>query len=191
MSEPAYKYEYTQKYEIHDGKIVYMAPSPGVNHTRAIARIINVFNRYLQGKKCEVFHDSVDVFLTKKDTFVPDMTVVCNPEIIKENGIHGAPDLVVEVLSPSTSNYDRKYKKKVYEKCGVREYWIVDIKNRAIEVYLPIDGKYELEYIYQIYPDFLIEGMTEDQKSQLITEFSPSIFPDLKISLFEIFERLS
>lgn len=62
--------------------------------------------------------------------------VVCNKDIIKKDGVHGVPDLIVEVISPSTAKKDKGYKKDLYETCGVKEYWLVDTDNRSIEVYL-------------------------------------------------------
>ena len=72
--------------------------------------------------------------------FVPDFMVVCDREKIKADGVHSAPDLVLEVLSPSTAKNDKGYKKSVYESSGVPEYWIVSPKEKSIEVYLLQDG---------------------------------------------------
>jgi Uma2 family endonuclease len=192
MSEPAYNYGYAdeRKRELIDGRIVMMSPSPGVSHTQVTANIYRIFDKYLEGRQCKVFFDSVDVRLTRKDTFIPDLTVVCDKTKIKGDGIHGAPDLVAEVLSPSTAKNDRFYKKSVYGKCGVKEYWIVDIQNLSIEVYLLKDGGLEPDNVYAIYPDYMLEVMTEEEKNAVITEFKTSIFPDLSISLDKVFKDL-
>jgi len=92
-------------YEVLNGKIVAMA-SASVNHATVTINILSIFKRHFKGMFYRVFSE-VDVFLSDKDTFIPDLMVVCKPDIIKRNGINGAPDLVVEVLSPSTIRYDR------------------------------------------------------------------------------------
>ena len=107
--------------ELIDGKLVAMSPRPVVNHNRIAFRIAHLFENYLEGRKCIALADGVDVHLTEKDIFVPDMMVVCEREKIKYDGVYGAPDLVVEVLSPSTAKRDKGYKKDVYEICVVRE----------------------------------------------------------------------
>ena len=118
------------------------------------------------------------------------MMVVCDREKIQEDGVHGAPDLVVEVLSPSTAKRDRVDKKAVYERCGVREYWLVDPKNRTIEQYLLRDGKLELHTVHASYTDFELERMSEKEKAEIITHFKCSLYDDFDISLDEIFSGL-
>ena len=100
--------------ELIGGKFVAMSPSPAINHNRVIGNIYRIFAHYLNGRRCEPFADGVDVYLTEEDRFIPDMMVVCDPDKVKADGVYGAPDLVVEVLSPSTAQYDRGRKMKVY-----------------------------------------------------------------------------
>ena len=188
MADLAHQYE--GKHELIDGQVVAMAPSAGVNHGSVIMNIARIFSNYLIGKPCKVWSDTVDVHLSDKDVFIPDITVVCNMDIVKGTGIFGAPDLVVEILSPSTANYDKGYKRTVYEKHGVKEYWLVNVDSRSVEVHLLIKSRFEFAGDYSIYPDFLLEKMTEEQKSKIITEFSPSIFPDLTIVLKDVFDKL-
>ena len=126
--------------------------------------------------------------LSEEDQFVPDLSIVCDPGKIGETKITGAPDLVVEILSPSTAKYDRRDKMKVYEKHGVREYWIISIESRSVEVYLPENGCLELDKIYTIYPAYLIRDMDDAEKASLLVEdFRCSLFPDLPIPLEMIF----
>ena len=114
--------------EMLNGKIVLMSPRPAVNHNRVIGNIFFAFMGYLRGKTCEPFADGTDVYLTEKDRVVPDVMIICKKEIIKRNGVHGAPDLIVEVLSPGTEKRDRGYKKRLVRKrrragilaCGAR-----------------------------------------------------------------------
>ena len=112
--------------EMLNGKVILMSPRPAVNHNRAIGNIFFAFMGYLRGKTCEPFADGTDVYLTEKDRVIPDVMIICKKEIIKRNGVHGAPDLIVEVLSPGTEKRDRGYKKDLYEKGGVLEYWLVE-----------------------------------------------------------------
>ena len=184
----AYKDEYRS--ELINGKIIMMSPSPVANHIHTAGNIYRIFADYLDGKKCTPFPDGFDLFLTKTDRFIPDCMVVCDPNKIKYNGVHGAPDLIVEVLSPSTAKNDKGYKKNVYEQCGVREYWLVDPVNKSVEQYLLQDNKLELHDIYFIYPDFMLEDMTEEERAAIITEFKCSLYDDLIIKVSDIFKRV-
>ena len=145
----------------------------------------------MKGKKCVPFGDNELVFLTPKDEFVPDFMIVCDPDKIKSNGIHGAPDLVVEILSPSTAKYDRTHKKDVYAKCGVREYWIVSPGEKYVEVYRN-NGRQEflLHDIYTVYPEWELSKMSEEKRSSLVTHFKCSLYDDLDIYLDDIFDGL-
>ena len=129
-------YQEERREELVGGKVVMMAPASS-NHNRIAGNIYYIFRRYLNGKKCEPFADGENVYLTDCDHFVPDFMVVCDPDKVKADGVYGAPDLVVEVLSPSTAQYDRGRKMRVYAQCGVREYWIVSPGDRTVEQYLP------------------------------------------------------
>ena len=106
--------------ELIGGKFVAMSPRPSVNHNHVSFNIARIFADYLKGKRCTPFADGVDLYLTDEDRFIPDMMVVCDPDKVKADGVYGAPDLVVEVLSPSTAQYDRGRKMRVYAQCGVR-----------------------------------------------------------------------
>lgn len=185
----AYQYEDEIWDEMIDGKIVAMSPRPSVNHTRISVNIFTIFDRYLRGKKCEPFPDGVDLYLTEKDRFVPDGMIVCDPEKIKPDGIYGTPDLIVEVLSPSTAKNDRGYKKRVYETCGIPEYWIVSPSEKAVYVYLLQDRKYNLDNVYSLYPDYMLTKMTEEEQAAIPTEFQCHLFRDLVIRLEDIFDR--
>ena len=176
--------------ELIDGEVVAMSPRPTFNHNRVASRIYWAFENYLRGKRCTVIADGTDLYLTEKDRFVPDMMVVCDRDKIKRDGVHGAPDLVVEVLSPSTAKKDRLHKKAVYGTCGVREYWLVDPENRTIEQYLPQDGRLELNTVYVSYSEDALERMTEEERSAVETHFQCSLYDDFDIALDEIFSGL-
>ena len=129
----AYQEEFRE--ELINGEIVAMSPAAS-NHNRIAGDIYGIFWNYLKGKKCEPFGDSEAVYLTETDHFIPDFMIVCDSDKIKSNGVHGAPDLVVEVLSPGTAKNDRGRKMEVYGQCGVREYWIIDPDSRTVQVFL-------------------------------------------------------
>jgi len=181
----AYQEEFRE--ELMDGIPVMMAPAaPG--HNSVAASIFNIFKNYLRGKKCVPFADNNDVYLTEKDRFSPDAFIVCDREKIKKDGIYGAPDLVVEVLSPSTAKYDRTHKMKVYAQCGVREYWIVDPSNKIIEQFFLEEGQFSLHAIYSLPPQWMLERMPEQNRAAVQTHFKCSLFDDLDIALEDIFD---
>ena len=99
MENPAEYYQDDVREELINGVVVAMAPGPTTGHSRISGNIALILGNYLKGKRCEVFIDGVDVHLTEKDCFQPDCMVVCDPDKVRTDGIHGAPDLVVEVLS--------------------------------------------------------------------------------------------
>lgn len=189
MDNLAYQIE-DHRDEMLAGKIVAMSPRPSVNHNRAAGNIYRIFGNYLRGKTCEAFADGMDLYLTEQDRFVPDGMIVCNKDIIKNNGVHGAPDLVVEVLSTSTARNDRGHKKRLYEQCGVKEYWIVEPVNKSIEVYLLKDGKYELKDVYAVFPDYELNMMTKEERASVPTTFKTSLYDDLVITIAEVFEKV-
>lgn len=176
--------------ELIDGKIVAMSPRPAINHIFVAGRIFSIFDHYLLGKKCVPFPDGTDLYLSEKDHFIPDVMIVCDPDKIKHDGVHGAPDLVVEVLSPSTAKNDRGYKKEAYAAAGVKEYWIVEPTNKSIEQYFLENGQFVLNDVYSIRPDWELEKMSEEERAALVTEFKCSLYDDLLISLEDVFRRV-
>lgn len=130
--------------QLIDGEVL-MTPSPVPNHQRISAKIVSLLQEFLSTHPVgEPFHAPLDVVLTDTDTFQPDILFISNnrKNIITEEKIIGAPDLVIEILSPSTAYYDLVHKKKVYESAGVLEYWIVDPLERFMEVFSLHDGRY-------------------------------------------------
>jgi len=188
MNNMAYQYDRDIKTELIDG-IIYAMSSPGFKHNQAALNIATIFKSYLQGKPCNVIQ-TLNVQLSKKDKPIPDVMVVCNKDIIKDDAIYGAPDLVVEVLSPTTEKRDRGYKRRLYERSGVKEYWLVDTHKRLIEVYYNIDGMYELHDVYQIYPEYAIKNMSDEEIAAIAYEFKTSLFDDLTIRIEDIFEGI-
>lgn len=181
-------YQEELRNEMLNGKIVAMSPRPAVNHNRVIGNIFYAFMGYLRGKTCEPFADGTDVYLTEKDRVVPDVMIICKKEIIKRNGVHGAPDLAVEVLSPGTEKRDRGYKKDLYEKSGVREYWLVEPETQTVEVYLLKDKKFVLDEVYRIFPDYV--ELSADEQEHYKSDVRVSLYDDFYIPLENIFHNL-
>lgn len=113
-----------------------VSPSATTNHQVIAARLFTALNAYIERKSLgKVLFAPYDVYFDTGNIFQPDIIFIANDNLknIRENGFHGAPDLVIEILSPSTARYDLKDKKKVHERNGVKEYWIADpAKNMAV-----------------------------------------------------------
>lgn len=173
------------------GKIIMMAPAL-VNHNRVAFNIAGVFRDYLKGRRCEYFPDGTGLFLSEEEHYVPDGMVVCDPDKVSDRGVTGAPDLVVEVLSHSTRKRDLGYKKAVYERAGVREYWIVHPEGQALEQYLLRDGTFFLAEAPGMYDeeDLEMDMLLPEERADMKMSFSCGIFPDLEISLDDIFYDL-
>ena len=182
-------YQEERREELIGGRVVMMSPA-SAEHVYTAGSIYNIFKNYLKGKNCIPFSDGLLVHLTDENKFVPDMMVVCDRSKIKSDGVHGAPDLVVEVLSPSTAKDDRTRKKEIYEACGVPEYWLVSPTDKSIEVYLLESGKYILHDVYTVRPDWVLEQMTDEEKAAVVTEFKCHLYDDLTIRLDDIFGDL-
>ena len=136
--------------ELIDGYPVMMVP-PTRAHQKAVMELSGQLYAYLKGKKCEVYPAPFAVRLFEQDgdrpedvdTLVePDVSVVCDPSKLDDTGCKGAPDLVLEVLSPSTTRHDRFTKFKLYQRAGVREYWIIDPADKSVQVFVLEDGHY-------------------------------------------------
>lgn len=184
------------KTELIDGKIFMMSPRPRVEHATVCTNIASEFRSYLKGKTCRAFCDGVDVFLDENNRFIPDTMIVCNPDIIKHDGIHGAPDLVVEVLSKTTAKNDRSKKKYTYAKYGVKEYWIVDVWSKSVEVYYNQNNWFVLDNIYYYLTDEEIaeNNNMSDNDIDKIKEYTDSIkvsiCDNLIVKLKDMFEYI-
>ena len=168
------EWETEERYELIDGVPYIMSPSPGFTHQKTLGELLMAFSNYLAGRQCIALAAPLDVRLNadaEDDTVVqPDMLVVCDRSKIDKGGIKGAPDLVVEILSPSSRAYDSYLKLNKYLKAGVRECWIVDPAESIIRVYQKnAAGKTTME---------------EYAEQDAVTV---GIFPDLRISLAGIF----
>ncbi len=113
------------RWEIIGGLAYDMSPAPGTKHQQVVLKIVSYLENLLGGKTCRPFMAPTDVVLSEVDVVQPDVFVVCDPEKITDANIQGAPDLVIEVLSPSTALKDTREKKALYEKSGVKEFIVI------------------------------------------------------------------
>lgn len=123
-----------ERWEVIDGVAYNMTPSPTTRHQRIVGNIFRILGNNLAGTPCVTFVAPLDVIFDEYNFVQPDVFVVCDKEKIKDR-IYGAPHLIIEVLSPSTSLKDKREKKRLYEKFGVREYIIVHPEELFIERY--------------------------------------------------------
>ena len=133
-------------YQLVEGELI-MSPAPGFEHFRSSKRVfVRLYRLIEDAGKGEVIYAPVDLYLDEENVYQPDIMVVLKGSKAKitSKGVYGAPDVVVEVLSPSTAYYDLRVKKKVYERAGVREYWIVDPMERSLEIYTNSDEGFKL-----------------------------------------------
>lgn len=149
-------WEENERIEIVNGETVMMAP-PSVEHQRISIEISRQLANYLSGKKCEVFAAPFGVRLFEQDgdspedvdTMVePDISVICDESKLDKYGCKGAPDLIIEILSPSTRRHDRLVKLGLYQRAGVREYWIVNPADKTVQVFLLEGGELLLREDY-------------------------------------------
>ncbi len=138
----------SERWELIEGHAWAMSPAPNARHQAIAWRFSGMLYEHLKGRPCRAFAAPFDVLLPEADesddeadTVVqPDLVVYCDTTRLTEAGARGAPDLVVEILSPSTSKKDQHEKFDLYERHGVREYWIIDPGNRSIIVFRPGPG---------------------------------------------------
>ena len=138
--EAHYTYEDYKKFpdelrcEIIDGQVYDMTPAPSTKHQRVAGQIYHLIRNHLSaGHPCRVYIAPTDVVLAEDQVVQPDVLVVCDPSKVAEAAIFGAPDVVFEVLSPSTEIKDRGRKMEIYEQFGVMEYYLVHIDLEFVE----------------------------------------------------------
>jgi len=124
--------------ELIDGRIYDMAP-PNTRHQEISMGLSTIINSYISSnkEKCKVYAAPFAVFLNKDDTnyVEPDISVICDKNKLSDNGCHGAPDFIIEIVSPSSRRMDYNIKQFKYCDAGVKEYWIVDSAKETITVY--------------------------------------------------------
>ncbi|MFC3885937.1 Uma2 family endonuclease [Bacillus songklensis] len=164
------------RYEIING-IPYMQAAPSRQHQRIVTQLTGELYTFLKGKTCEVYTAPFDVRLSAAEdeeeyhVVQPDISVVCDEKKLDDKGCKGAPDLIVEVLSPSTWQRDRIEKLNQYEKHGVKEYLLIYPNEKIVEQYiLEENGMYGTPYIYN-----------EENV------FCSKIFPEFELAMSDIF----
>ena len=146
------------RYELIDGEAFLMSPAPLVEHQEVAGEVFRQLANQLDGQPCRPYIAPVDVRLPRTDeadaaidTVVqPDVLVVCDPGKVDRRGVRGAPDWLLEVLSPSTAAHDQIAKRRTYERAGVREYWLVHPGDRTLTVYVLENGRYGRPEIYEL-----------------------------------------
>ena len=162
--------------EILKGKIFKMSPAPTISHQGISFNLSGLFFMYFHNKPCKVFASPFDIVLKnkdgKEDTVVqPDLCVVCDPEKLADGKrCQGAPDLIIEILSPGNSKKEMLNKYELYEEAGVREYWVVRPDYKEITQFVLENNKY-----CTLPP--VVEG----------TIIHSAIFPDLSLQTEDIF----
>ncbi len=172
-------WQFSERVELIKGFILKMSPAPSSNHQKISQNINKYFLNLFNNHPCSVFVAPFDVRLpiksAKKDTTVvqPDICIICDEDKIDDKGCKGAPDLIVEILSPKNSKHDVDTKFNLYLESGVKEYWIVEPEARIVLVYSLINE----EYI----------GSKPFSEGEIIK--SP-LFPEMKIAVEEVFLRV-
>ena len=167
------------RYEIIDG-VPYMMAAPSRQHQKVLGEVYLKLGNFLQGKKCEVYLAPFDVRLAIYgevgddviNVVQPDVMVFCDSSKLDDKGAIAAPDIAIEILSPSSAKNDRYRKFNLYEKAGVREYWIVDVAHESVEVFVSNNGKFMLSAFFQ--------------NDDVVTS---TVLEDLEIKVSDVFAR--
>ena len=179
-------------YEIIEGEKI-MAPSPGFGHVNVTANLIATIGVYAKINKLGIaFADNFDVHFPDGSLFRPDFIFVSaeNAKRLfdkKNVTLHGVPDMVAEIFSKSTMKRDVGIKKDIYERNGVREYWIIDPWRETIDVYLLREGKYELGGHYENWSDDELLTISEDERAKIEMEIPVDVLDGFKVKIRNIF----
>ncbi len=174
-------WQFDQSIELLKGFISQMA-APSPKHQTISVNIVRIFSNFLHRKPCRVYHAPFDVRLVKnkegktdKEIYTvvqPDLCLICDLEKLDDRGCLGAPELIIEIVSPNNSRKDIKDKFALYEENGVQEYWIVRPYENSVEKFVLENEKYQQKGYF-----------TQEDK---IRSF---VLPDLEIDLTEVFEE--
>ncbi len=198
-----------ERWELIDGVAYDMCAAPSRRHQGISVVLSMYFSNYFKGKPCEFYHAPFDVILPDEDSgdwrdsitvVQPDLVVICDKSKLTDEGCLGAPDLVVEIISPYTSKKDIKEKFDLYEREGVREYWIVYPGDRAVQVYaLTEEGYYDEGRIFDlsgrraratkaaIASEAARPSGTAGTSGAASVAVNSVLFPDLSVPLEELF----
>ena len=169
-------WEFQERVELFRGWVAKMSPGPSRYHQKVAGNLHRLLANHFLGQRCELYIAPFDVRLTRtqggESVVQPDLCVICDPDKLTDRGCTGAPDWVLEVLSPGNSKREMRDKFALYEESGVREYWVVDPDRDAILTYVAREGR-------------LVNGpvhYADDAEA-----FGPEIFPTLTMLGEEIF----
>lgn len=176
-----------RKLEKINGVIYDMSPAANYKHSIVNGNIYRIIANHLKDSLCMAFMENLDYKYhpeVNDDYVVPDVMVICDRKHLKGGAYSGVPKFIVETLSPSTAKRDKSDKKDIYEQAGVEEYWIVSPKEHGVEIYHLTDGRYMLENSY------ILEDDPEDSQYNAGLEITLKCFPDIKMTLAEIFDKV-
>ncbi|MCX6278450.1 MAG: Uma2 family endonuclease [Bacteroidetes bacterium] len=145
--------------ELFDGFIKLMTPAPSSRHQELSTNLVSICWNFLRNKQCKIYHAPSDVRFPKNrksqdDKLVytvlqPDLYIVCDLSKIDDRGCLGAPDMIIEIISPKNSQRDTRDKFEIYQEYGVREYWIVSPNDETVTVFVLCEnGKFQFIGIY-------------------------------------------
>ena len=175
-----------KKDEKINGVVYDMSPSPGYGHFMVNGNLYTIIKQGLKGSICLVSMDNFDFQYhpdVNDDYVCPDIMIICDRKHLKGGAYSGTPKFIAETLSHSTAKKDKTEKKDIYEQAGVEEYWIVSPLG-SVEIYYLQDGRYVLEQNYMLQDD------REEEDYNADTEICLKAFPNIKMTLGEIFEGI-
>jgi len=153
-----------KRYELINGARYMMSPAPAWEHQNISIQLARFLSNFLDGKPCKVFTAPFDVRLSadKNDDNVvqPDLVVICDRSKLSGTGCLGVPDMVIEILSPSTESWDKVVKFNMYLQAGVREYWMVDLNGKTVQTCILKNGEYVVKAYSEndVVPVHVLEG---------------------------------
>ena len=168
-----FKWQFEERVELIKGKLFKMSPAPNSLHQRLSGELHGYLWTFLRGKKCRVYSAPFDVRLPRKSkedkeiitVLQPDICVICDPGKLDDRGCIGAPDIVVEILSPGNNSKELKNKFDVYEESGVKEYWVVSPQDNTFILYTLINGRYHSSRLMaagDVFHSSVLEGFSLD-----------------------------
>lgn len=170
-------WRFKERVELFKGKILKMSPAPNTKHQRISMNLTGAFLPLFRNHQCKLFSAPFDVRIPRKNTddkeiftvVQPDLCVICDENKLDDKGCIGAPDLVIEILSPGNSKREMKDKFELYQEAGVREYWIVDPNQESVIINVLEGSEYDIKKI-----------VVDD----VVTSY---IFPNLSVHTNDIF----
>ena len=143
-----YSWDDGKRWELIDGLLYDMSAAPSPTHQSLLGNLFMEIHSFLKGKPCKAYLAPFDVRLfgkgdEERTVLQPDITVVCDRSKIDKKGCNGAPDMVVEILSPYSVRHDMLTKFQLYRQAGVREYWVVNPEEKILTIHLLEDGDYK------------------------------------------------